>query len=66
MEVIISIKNGMVINVKAPEEVTVVIRDYDTPSYCGYSDIEDSCEAKTDEYGETYTEEVWRGKECIQ
>jgi len=61
MEVIISIKNGMVIDVKAPEEVTVIIRDYDTPSYC-----DEDYEAKTDEYGERYAEGIWREEECIQ
>ena len=64
-KVIVSIKDGIVIDVVAPPDIDVYIRDYDTPiaidrDYVGdekavsYKD-----KMKVDEDGDEYVEEIW-------
>jgi len=57
-KVIISIKEGMVIDVDAPEDIDVVIRDYDTPRQGAYVDLK-KYTIQTDEDGDEYVEEIW-------
>lgn len=52
--VIVCVKNGCVIDVKAPQGIGVYIRDYDAPE--GGADPE---LIKADKDGDEYVEEVW-------
>ncbi len=62
-KVIVSIKNGAVIDVIAPENVDVCIRDYDTPIAINKDYIDDEKVAlynvMVDEDGDEYVEEIW-------
>lgn len=52
-KVIVSIKNGIIIDVKAPAGTDVMVRDYDVPY------VENNPEkTKTDGYGK-YIEQIW-------
>jgi len=57
-KIIISIKDGIIVDVEAPDYVDVIIRDYDIPRQGGYVDLE-NYEIKTDEDGDEYVETVW-------
>ncbi len=62
-KVIVCIKNGAVIDVIAPENVDVYIRDYDTPIAINKDYIDDEKVAlynvMVDEDGDEYVEEIW-------
>ncbi len=51
-KVVVSIKDGVVIDVQAPSSVDVVIRDYDIDG------IEEAL-LKVDEDGDSYREMIW-------
>ncbi len=52
--IIVSVKNGCVIDVKAPAGIDVFIRDYDAPEGGANPKL-----IKTDQDGDEYVEEVW-------
>jgi len=56
--VIVCIKDGIVIDVTAPENISILVRDYDTPKQYGYVDL-DKYEIKQDEDGDEYIETIW-------
>ena len=64
-EIIVSVKGGMVIDVVAPPDTIVRIRDYDTPITLDRNYIEDEKVEiykhmiETDMEGEEYVEEIW-------
>ena len=62
-KIIVSIKGGMVIDVVAPPDVDVYIRDYDTPIAIDRDYVGDekaaSYKIEVDEDGDEYVEEIW-------
>ena len=62
-KIIVSIKGGMVIDVVAPPDIDVYIRDYDTPIAIDRDYVGDekaaSYKIEVDEDGDEYVEEIW-------
>lgn len=64
-KVIVSIKGGMVVDVVAPSDIDVHIRDYDTPIAIDRNYVGDEKAASykekidVDEDGDEYVEEIW-------
>lgn len=52
-KVIVSIKDGVVIDVIAPALVDVIVRDYNVAGF------DDTARLKTDEDGDLYLESIW-------
>jgi|GEM_PF-1211743 len=63
--VIVSIKGGMVVDIVAPSDIDVYVRDYDTPITIDRDYVDDEKAAsykdrmKVDEDGDEYVEEIW-------
>lgn len=63
-KVIVSVKGGMVVDVVAPSDIDVYIRDYDTPIAIDRGVEDEKAEIYSDrigidEEGDEYVEEVW-------